>query len=98
MPIYLSYKGLPIFLLEVKWLWQPPPELSCLFPLRKSTAFLLGRRETSDSFIPFCKKKIVKGFPNNLTGEKKKKKFPHGSSGKTVDYTKLFVSKCISIE
>lgn len=82
----MSYKGLPIFLLEVKWLWQPPPELSCLFPLHKSTAFLLGRRETSDSFIPFCKKKIVKGFPNNLTGEKKKK-FPHGSSGKTVDYT-----------
>lgn len=90
MSMYISYKGLFIFLLEVKCLWQLPPELGWLFPLHKSTAFLLGLREPPDPFIPFWEKKnIIKGLLNNLTSGKKKMKFLQGPSGKTRDYTNI---------
>lgn len=71
MSIYISSKGLSIFLREDKWLWQFPPELGWLFPLHKSAAFLLGLREYQIHLFYFKRKKyIIKGLLNNLTSGK----------------------------
>lgn len=51
--MFISYKGPFILFLEVKWPWQHPADFGWLFPLYKSTAFLLGLREAPDVCIPF---------------------------------------------